>query len=81
MVKVHNKVLIVHPRETIKKIPMFPRAVKVLVRSNGSLELSFDRSLITAVELIALCKQADISIADIETSEPILEDVFRSATS
>ena len=81
LAKVHNKVLIIHPRETIKKIPMFPPAVKVLIRSNGSLELSFDRSLITAVELIALCKQADISIKDIETSEPILEDVFRVATS
>jgi hypothetical protein len=76
-----NRALIIHPREMIKKIPRFPPTVKVLMRGNGSLELSFDRSLITAVELIVLCKQADISIEDIETSEPILEDVFRIATS
>ena len=81
LAKVHDKVLIIHPRETIKKIPRFPPAVKFLLRRNGSLELSFDRSLITVVELIALCKQADITIMDIETSEPILEDVFRLATS
>lgn len=80
LAKVHDKVLIIHSRETIKKIPDFPPAVKSLLRTDGSLELSFDRSLITAVELIILCKQARISITDIETSEPILEDVFRLAT-
>ena len=80
LAKVRNKVLIIQPTEKIKKIPQFPESVTALIRVDGVLELSFDRSLIATEELIDLCRRAGISIQDIATSEPALDDVFRLAT-
>jgi ABC-2 type transport system ATP-binding protein len=81
LAKVHNKVLIIHPSKKVNKMPKFPASVSFVVRRDGALELSFDRSLIATEELIDLCRGAGISIKDISTSEPALEDVFRLVTS
>ena len=80
LAKVHDKVLIIYPLEKIKKIPQFPISVNSVMRSDGALELCFDKSKTSVEELIYLCRQAGISINDIATSEPVLEDVFRLAT-
>ena len=80
LAKVHDKVLIIHPTKKIKKVPNFPPSVTSLLRIDGTLEVSYDRSLIATEELFDLCRQSGISIKDIETSEPALEDVFRLAT-
>ena len=80
LAKIKNKVLIIHPTKQIKKIPKFPFSTVALIRSDGALELSFDRSLISTEELIDFCRKDGISIKDIATQEPALEDVFRLAT-
>ena len=72
--------LIIHPTKKIKSIPKFPPSVTSLIRIDGTLEISYDRSLIATEKLFDLCRQSGISIKDIETSEPALEDVFRLAT-
>ena len=77
--KVKNKVLIIHPHKRIMKIPRFPSSVTASIKLDGSLELSFDRSLISTEDLIDLCRKGSISIKDIATSEPDLEDVFKLA--
>lgn len=78
--KVKNKVLIIYPTGPIKKIPIFPKSVKPTIRVDGSLELTFDRSLISTEQLIDFCRNRGLPIGDIATSEPALEDVFKLAT-
>ena len=78
--KIKNKVLIIHPNEEIRRMPYFPSHTVPSIQSDGSLEISFDKSKISTEELIDLCRQSKISIRDIATSEPVLEDVFRIAT-
>lgn len=78
--KIKNKVLIIHPNKKISKLPKFPQTVVAQVQIDGSLELSFDRSLNSTEDLIDLCREAGISIKDIATSEPAMEDVFKLAT-
>lgn len=80
LAKVNYKVLIIHPTKKIKSIPKFPPSVTSLIRIDGTLEISYDRSLIATEKLFDLCRQSGISINDIETYEPALEDVFRLAT-
>ena len=78
--KVKNKVLIIYTTGPIKKIPIFPKSVKPTIRVDGSLELTFDRSLISTEQLIDFCRNRGLPIGDIATSEPALEDVFKLAT-
>ena len=78
--KVNKKVLIIQPNEQIVETPEFPSSVVPSIQVDGSLQLSFDKSLISTEELIDLCRKKKISIKDIATSEPALEDVFRLAT-
>ncbi|MDG2474101.1 MAG: ABC transporter ATP-binding protein [Paracoccaceae bacterium] len=78
--KIKSKILIIHPHEKIMQIPEFPSAVIPTIQVDGSLELSFDKSQISTEELIDLCRNGDISIRDIATCDPALEDVFRLAT-
>lgn len=77
--KIKDKVLIVHSDKPIPKIPDFPKSVIPSILTDGSLELSFDRSLISVEDLIDICRKGKISIKDISTSEPVLEDVFKLA--
>ena len=77
--KIKRKVLIIHPRERIFEIPRLPSAVTASIQVDGSLQLSFDRSLISTEDLIDLCRKKGILIKDIATSEPALEDVFKLA--
>lgn len=75
-----KKVLNIQPKEKILRMPNFPASVISSLQVDGSLSLSFDKSLISTEELIDLCRKGNIAINDISTSEPALEDVFRLAT-
>jgi len=77
--KIKKKVLIIHPHNQIIEIPRLPSSVIASMQIDGSLELSFDRSLISTEDLIDLCRKDGILIKDIATSEPDLEDVFKLA--
>ena len=78
--KIKNKVLIIQSDKSIKKMPKFPSFVSATILSDGSLEISFDRSLISTEELIDICRREGVLIKDISTAEPDLEDVFKLAT-
>jgi len=79
LAKIDNKILIVHPGTEILKAPDFSPMVTSSLRIDGALQLSFDRSKISTEEVIDLCRKIGISIRDIATEEPALEDVFRLA--
>ena len=78
--KIKNKVLIIQPNKKLTKVPNFPSTVTATIRIDGSLKLSFDKSIISTDEVINLCRTENFSIKDLVTSEPALEDVFRLAT-
>ena len=78
--QIKNKVLIIQPSKKISKIPKFPSSVSATIRTDGTLQLSFDRSVISTEEVINFCRTDNFSIKDLVTSEPALEDVFRLAT-
>jgi ABC-2 type transport system ATP-binding protein len=75
-----NKLLIIYPEKKLRLLPKFPVYISSSIRSDGAVLLSFNKSDITTEELITLCKGLGISIRDIATTEPALEDVFKQVT-
>ena len=80
LAELNNKVLIIHPKEKIESMPSLPKNVLPSIRSDGALVLSFDRSEISVQQLIDMCRKSGLSIKDIATAEPDLEDIFRQVT-
>jgi ABC-2 type transport system ATP-binding protein len=73
------KTLVIHPSDPIGDLPDVPGA-RVNLRSDGALELSYRRSETPAESLLDAVRAAGISIRDIRSDEPDLEDVFLSLT-
>ena len=78
--KINTKILIVQPNEELQEIPPFPPFVKPSLGTDGILHLAFDKTIISTEKVIDICREARISIKDIATTEPALEDVFKIAT-
>ena len=77
--RLKNKILIIHLNKKIVQMPNFPTTVIPKIKPDGSLELSFDRTVISTEKLIDICRDNHLSIKDITTCEPVLEDVFKLA--
>lgn len=73
------KTLVIQPSDPIRDLPDVPGA-RVNLRSDGALELSYRRSETPAEALLDAVRGAGISIRDIRSEEPDLEDVFLSLT-
>lgn len=73
------KTLVIQPSDPIGDLPDVPGA-RVNLRSDGALELSYRRSETPAEALLDAVRGAGISIRDIRSEEPDLEDVFLSLT-
>lgn len=73
------KTLVIQPSDPIGDLPDVPGA-RVNLRSDGALELSYRRSGTPAEALLDAVRAAGISIRDIRSDEPDLEDVFLSLT-
>ena len=78
--KINTKVLIIHPDKNLNEIPSFPSFIVSSLRADGALELSFDKTVVSTEEVLDICRSSKVSIRDIATSEPDLEDVFKLAT-
>ena len=78
--KINTKVLIIHTNEKLTQIPALPYPLVCSLRSDGALQLFFDKSIISTEEVIDICRRSKISIKDIATAEPALEDVFKLVT-
>ncbi|WP_281827007.1 ABC transporter ATP-binding protein [Jannaschia rubra] len=57
-----------------------PEGVEMERRPDGALAFHYGRSMITAGDLLAAVQQAGVTIRDVRTEEPDLEDVFVSLT-
>jgi ABC-2 type transport system ATP-binding protein len=74
-----EKVLVIQPTEEIKKLPIFPNYISAKILKDGTISLSFKRTAISTGKLIELCGDLGISIKDVATTEPALEDIFKIA--
>ncbi|ARE38669.1 ABC transporter, ATP-binding protein [Rhodovulum sp. P5] len=74
------KTLVIHPEEEVG-VPDMPAGVESCSRRDGALCFTYRRSQIATGALIEAVRKAGITIRDIATEEPDLEDVFVELTS
>jgi ABC-2 type transport system ATP-binding protein len=75
------KSLVITPERPISEIPPMPDGVETTLRPDGALVFSYRRAETRAEAVLDAVRDAGISIRDVATEEPDLEDVFVSLTS
>jgi ABC-2 type transport system ATP-binding protein len=74
------KTLVVHPAYPVADVPVGD-GVEGQLRPDGTLALTYRRGCITAEGVLDLVRGAGITIRDLRSEEPDLEDVFLALTS
>ncbi|MRH19656.1 ABC transporter ATP-binding protein [Rhodovulum strictum] len=75
------KTLVIHPEDPVGTPPAMPPGVETCTRRDGALCFTYRRSQIATGAVIEAVRSAGITIRDIATEEPNLEDVFVELTS
>ncbi|WP_116085808.1 ABC transporter ATP-binding protein [Tropicimonas sp. IMCC34011] len=77
------KALVVTPQEDtpIGELPGLPEGVEMSRRPAGAVALTYRRGEVTAGQLLDIVRAAGISVADVRSEEPNLEDAFLALTS
>ncbi len=76
------KTLVIQPeRPASTPLPGLPEGVACEIRPGGALALTYSRSAHRVADLLAALSRAGITIRDVATEEPDLEDVFVALTS
>ncbi|MFK7942576.1 MAG: ABC transporter ATP-binding protein [Paracoccaceae bacterium] len=75
------KTLLLRLSDTLSKVPDFGTGIKATLREPTLLSLTYSRSRIAAPELLARASAMGLSVTDITTEEPHLEEVFLALTS
>ncbi|MBL3570550.1 ABC transporter ATP-binding protein [Rhodovulum sp. BSW8] len=75
------KTLVIQPEDEVAAPPEMPAPVETCLRPDGALRFTYRRSEIGTGAVIEAVRNAGISIRDIATEEPNLEDVFVALTS
>ncbi len=70
------KTLLVTPDAPLSEIPLLPLGVSASFRDSGVLALCYSRSQTPVSEILSALEAGDITIKDIASEEPDLEDVF-----
>jgi ABC-2 type transport system ATP-binding protein len=76
--RLDSKTLVIQPAEPLAAAPAFSAGAAARLREDGALEIAYRRSETSAGALIAEAQAAGVTILDIATEEPRLEDVFVS---
>ena len=74
------KALVITPEVAVADLPPMPEGVETELRADGALVFSYHRNRIRADAILDAVRSAGISIRDVATEEPDLEDVFVSLT-
>ncbi len=74
------RTLVVQPEGPVTKIPEVP-GIEGVLRADGSLAFTYRSGATRAEDVLDLVRQAGISIRDLRSEEPHLQDVFLSLTS
>lgn len=77
--RLDGKTLVIVPERPAEGIAL-PDGVEMEVRADGAIALTYRRGQVSAERLLAAVHAAGVSIRDVRTEEPDLEDVFVSLT-
>jgi ABC-2 type transport system ATP-binding protein len=80
LARLDAKTLVVTPDAPLAQAPDLPEGVTLEHRPDGALALGFRKGAVSMEALIAALHRAGVSIRDIATEEPDLEDVFLDLT-
>jgi ABC-2 type transport system ATP-binding protein len=78
--RLDKKTLVITPTTARKTIPAGLKNLDCTLREDGTLAISYRTRQTSIADLLAQVKAAKISIADLRTEQPDLEDVFMSLT-
>ncbi|WP_224823855.1 ABC transporter ATP-binding protein [Cognatishimia sp. MH4019] len=75
------KTMVIEPESAAPAQIALPEGVDLTRRPNGALAFTYDRGTTTAEAILATAHTAGITIKDVKTEDPDLEDVFLALTS
>lgn len=78
--RLQDKTLVIHPETPLAEAPAGLDGLRAAVRANGDLALPYARGADDPLALVARAQAAGVSVRDISTEEPDLEDVFLALT-
>lgn len=81
LARLDYKTLVIIPKEPLTEVPGFLTDLDAKLRPNGELSITFRTSETGIGRLLERVREAGISIGDLITEAPDLEDVFLSLTS
>ena len=79
--RLDRKTLVIQPETALTSPPPMPEGVTASLRPDGALALSYRRSQTDAGALLGLAQAAGVTVRDLRTEEPDLEDAFVSLVS
>ncbi|WP_084396513.1 ABC transporter ATP-binding protein [Henriciella aquimarina] len=78
--RLDQRLLIITPREPVDAIPDELKDLDIRIRQNGDLEISYRNTETGIGRLLEKVRATGISVADLATDQPNLEDVFVAMT-
>ena len=80
LARMDRKALVITPASPVASVPTAPQGVEAVLRADGRLAFGYHRSRTPADAILDAVRAAGISIRDVATEEPHLEDVFVELT-
>jgi len=80
LARLDKRTLVITPREALSTMPVKLSALDAEILDSGALAITYRSGTDSISGLLAKVKAAGISIADLRTEEPDLEDVFMALT-
>jgi ABC-2 type transport system ATP-binding protein len=79
--RLNYKTLVVRPEEAITALPPVLKDLDAVIRKDGQVAITYRTGENSIEKLLERLRQAGVSISDLATEEPDLEDVFVALTS
>lgn len=77
---IDRKKLIIQPHQKVEKIPAALKSFKPIINEQGALEITYRKKETKVDEILAAFAKTKLTICDLSTEEPDLEEVFRLLT-
>ncbi len=78
--RLDKKTLVIHPTEKLSKLPKELTDLDIELKSDGTVNIHYQSAKQGVASLIERVRKSGIQIADLQTCEPDLEDVFLELT-
>lgn len=80
LARLDKRTLVITPKQALSAVPQSLSTLDASLAQNGALAINYRSGSESITDLLARVKKAGISIADLRTEEPDLEDVFMALT-